>query len=87
MIRISHQAEKQLKHISKIDQIILAKKIRTLSALQHIPNATKLEGYKDIYRIRIGDCRIVYRKRAGDVFIVLIGYRKDVYDQLDRMIL
>ena len=46
---ISPRAEKDFKKLPKVDQIAIAKKIRSLSSLS--PSAeTKLSGYKDIYQ-------------------------------------
>ncbi len=45
----------------------------------------KLGGYKNIYRIRIGDYRIVYRKTVQELYVILIHHRKDVYRLLRRL--
>jgi len=83
---ISPRAEKQLKKISKIDQISITSKIRNLKEQVQIQHVEKLERYKNIYRIRVGDFRIVYRKTKDEIYIVLIGHRKDIYDLLRRLV-
>lgn len=75
---ISPRAEKELKKLSKIDQIAVARKIRSL-CLPPILNEEKLSGYKNIFRVRVGNFRIVYKKTFQEIFIVLIGHRKDIY--------
>src|SRR3989338_7630069 len=47
---------------NKIDQIAIAQKIRSLEEEKKLLTAEKLQGYKNTYRIRIGNYRIVYRK-------------------------
>ena len=37
----------------------------------------KLQGRDDIFRVRKGDIRIVYRKTAGDISILLIERRSE----------
>ena len=75
-IVLSSRAKKQLKRLSKIDQIVVAKKIR---ALNDVVPKKKLKGYKNIFRVRVGNIRIVYKKTFREIYIVLIRHRKDVY--------
>lgn len=75
---LSSRAEKELKKLSRIDQIAIGRKIRNLVSLP-IVNEEKLSGYKNIFRIRIGDFRIVYQRTSQEIFIVLIGHRKEIY--------
>lgn len=82
---LSPRAEKELKKLSKLDQIAIARKIRSLALSQTIIQETKLEGFKNIFRLRVGNFRIVYRKTSGEIHIVLIGHRRDIYDMLRRM--
>lgn len=83
-ITISPRAEKELKKLSKIDQIIIAKKIRLLNVNQTYQEE-KLTGYQNVFRIRIGNYRIVYKRTASEIFIILIGHRKDIYDSLKHL--
>ncbi len=83
-ITISPRAEKELKKLSKINQLAVANKIRSLVSF-NITNEEKLSGYKNIYRVRVGDYRIVFRKNPSEAYIVLIGHRKDIYDLLKRL--
>ena len=45
------------------------------------PGAEKLEGMPDLYRIRVGDYRIIYQvtDRILLVLVVRVGHRRDVY--------
>ena len=82
---VSTLAEKQLRKFSKVNQIIIAKKIRKIAALQETGNE-QLKGYKNIFRVRVGDIRIVYRKSRGELYIILIGHRRDIYEKLKRLL-
>lgn len=81
-IVLSSRAKKQLKRLSKIDQIAVAKKIRSLNDV--VPEK-KLKGYKNIFRVRVGSLRIVYKKTVQEIYIVLIRHRKDVYRLMMNM--
>ena len=43
--------------------------------------ARRLQGVEDLYRIRVGDYRVIYRIRdkAVVVLVVKIGHRREVY--------
>jgi mRNA interferase RelE/StbE len=49
-------------------------------------DAKKLQGYKDLYRIDVGEYRIIYRFDDQTVYIALAGKRNDddVYKKLKR---
>jgi len=83
---LSPQAEKQLKKLSKVNQIAIAKKIRVIRDSSKIEGGEKLKGFQSIFRIRVGDYRIVYRKTKSEVYIVLIRHRKDVYRLVKQLL-
>lgn len=77
-LTISPRAEKQLRDLPKFDQLAIAQKIRSLPQLQS-SGTEKLAGYPNIYRVRVGSYRIVYKKTEDSIFIILIRHRRDVY--------
>lgn len=44
----------------------------------------RLRGYKDLWRLRLGDYRLVYRLDAHEdaVYLLMVGRRSDIYDRL-----
>jgi mRNA interferase RelE/StbE len=80
-VTLAASAVKALKRIAKPDR----DRIRTaLSALADNPRPTgtvKLRGEEDLYRVRVGQYRIVYTVDDGavTVLVVKIGHRRDVY--------
>lgn len=82
---ISDRAEKALRRLPKFDQIAAAEKIRSLARLP-IPNEEKLSGFSHIYRVRVGDYRIVYRRTTDEIYIILIGHRRDVYRMVSELL-
>jgi len=83
---ISPKAEKKLKKIPKFDQIAIGQKIRIIGETKDLLQEEKLRGFKDTFRIRVGDYRIVYRRSAESVYIILIGHRKEIYDLLRQLL-
>jgi len=84
-ITISPKAEKQLKKLPKIDQIAIAKKIRFISNTEEVAEVIGLKSYQNIFRIRVGDRRLVYKKTKDSLYVVLIGHRKDIYKLVERL--
>jgi mRNA interferase RelE/StbE len=83
---ISPRAEKQLRKLPKIDQLAVAIKIRSIKDISSaISGEDKLSGYKNIFRVRLGNCRVVYRKSGGEMYIVLISHRKDIYQLVKQL--
>lgn len=85
-IIISSRAEKQLKKLSKVDQIAIARKVRQLGSESLSIGEEKLKGFKNIYRVRVGVFRIVYKKTIRELYLVLIGHRKDVYRLMRQLL-
>jgi mRNA interferase RelE/StbE len=48
----------------------------------HPAGCKKLEGYKDLWRIRVGDMRVVYviDDSAKLVSVVRVAHRREVYE-------
>lgn len=84
-IRISPRAEKELKRISKLDQLAIGQKIRSLTTLGSTQEE-KLAGFSYVFRVRVGNYRIVYKKLKNELYIVLIGHRKDIYRKLSELL-
>ena len=85
-VTLSPRAEKQFKKLSKTNQIFAAKKIRSLKEDQRPRGEEKLKGFKYIFRVRVGDYRIVYKKTKNLVYIVSIAHRKDIYKLVGRLL-
>ncbi len=40
-------------------------------------NLKKLKGYRDVYRVRIGTIRIIYKQLDGDIEVLDVGRRSE----------
>ncbi len=83
-LKILPRAKKELKKLSKIDQIAVAEKIRGL--VKNGLREKKLSGYKNLYRSRVGDCRVVYKKNKDEIYIIMIGHRKNIYEVIKKLL-
>ncbi|MEK7140986.1 MAG: type II toxin-antitoxin system RelE/ParE family toxin [Patescibacteria group bacterium] len=84
-ITILSRAEKELRKLPKFDQIAVAQKIRSLPDAQ-IAGEEKLSGYSHVYRVRVGNYRIVYKRAGETIAIVLIRHRRDVYRMVKELL-
>jgi mRNA interferase RelE/StbE len=80
-IEITRSAEKQLRRLSRRDQMLLAKVMVALAGEPRPRGARKLTGYDDVYRIRVGSYRILYSysKKRLVILILKVGHRREVY--------
>jgi len=84
-ITILPRAEKELRKLPKFDQIAVVQKIRALLN-PSIAGEEKLSGYTHIYRVRVGNYRIVFKKTHQGLFVVLIRHRRDVYRMVKELL-
>jgi mRNA interferase RelE/StbE len=80
-IEFSRKAERQFKDLTNQIQKRLKPKIDALAQNPRPCGVKKLEGEDELYRIRVGDYRVIYQVR-DDVLIVLVvslGDRKEIY--------
>ena len=80
-VDFAKQAAKQLKALSPQEQQRIKSKIDALVDSPRPDAVVKLSGEDDLYRIRVGDYRIIYRIQDNHLLILVlkIGHRRDVY--------
>lgn len=81
VVHIKTGARKQLAMLPRAIQVRVDGRIRELAKDPRPHASVKLEGEDNLFRVRVGDYRIVYEVH-DDVLIVLvirIGHRRDVY--------
>jgi len=78
------EAVEELSRIDPIWQKRILNKIKILSAdpKNLANNIKKLKGkYRDYYRLRVGDYRVIYSRENDRLIIIIIriGHRKEIY--------
>ena len=81
-LAIKRSVLKDLRSLPKDVRGRAALSILELSTSPSPQGVEKLKGYERLYRIRVGDYRIVYEIAGEDVTIVAVSHRKDVYRDL-----
>lgn len=87
-IKIGNKAKKNLLKIDKNPRIAIVEALETLPKQAEKLHIKKLQGYSDLYRVRVGDYRIVFKPMSDQtiLLIALIAHRKDIYKQLVNLI-
>ena len=80
-IEVSGTAERQLKKIRREDKVRILRAISLLASEPRPGGCKKMSGYDDIYRIRIGNYRVIYEIDGKRIVVVIlkIGHRREVY--------
>ncbi len=80
-VTFARSARRELEVLDRVLVVRIIVRIESLSHDPRPPGSQKLRGERDLWRIRVGDYRVVYRvddrKRVVDV--VRIRHRRDVY--------
>jgi mRNA interferase RelE/StbE len=72
------------KDLRSLPKSVIARVLRQIEALRENPfprQSVKLAGAEQLYRIRVGDYRVVYAvdKEAQEIIVQYIRHRREVY--------
>lgn len=83
MFRIDYKkaARKELKKLDQSARERIGAAIDALGLEPHPPGSRKTVGSEALFRIRVGDYRVIYevQNEILTIFIIRIGHRKDIY--------
>lgn len=81
-VEIKPQARKELEALPDNVLSRVVRKLEGLTGIQRPPGCKKLKGYKDQWRLRVGDWRVVYiiDDAARVVSVTRIAHRREVYE-------
>ena len=80
-ILFTPRAFRDLEALPDRDRVTIAKRFDGLAQEPRPSGVKKLEGSDDVYRLRVGDYRVLYtiQDRVVTVSIVRVGHRRDIY--------
>jgi mRNA interferase RelE/StbE len=80
-VELTATAERQLRKLGKPEQTRLVTAIRRLAEEPRPRGARKLQGFDDLFRIRVGTYRVIYSVEEERLLVLVLklGHRKDVY--------
>ncbi len=83
-ILVLPKAQRQIKELPSAVQKRISAAVRALKDNPRPPGVRKLADVEDLYRLRVGEYRVIYG--VGDkvlvVVLVTVGHRRDVYEKL-----
>lgn len=76
--------KKELRKLTKVDRLAIVQKIELLKQEPRPEGSAKLKGSRDLYRIRHGDYRVIYKTHNSvlTIMIIRIGHRREIYKNL-----
>jgi mRNA interferase RelE/StbE len=83
-VRLKPSAERELRKLPRQIQLRVARRLDGLTSDPRPHGCEKLAGLDDLYRIRVGEYRIVYQvsDQVLLILVVTIGHRGDVYRRI-----
>ena len=86
VVKFKPSAAKSLRALNRADQKKIGARINSLADNPRPAGVINLEAKKSLYRVRMGDYRIIYQIKDNIliVLVVAIGHRKDIYNKLQR---
>ena len=83
-IEWKHSAKKELKRLNRKDIPRIIEAVENLSIDPYPIGNRKIQGCKQLYRIRVGNYRIVYsvKNKILLIEIIRVGHRKDIYKKI-----
>lgn len=84
MVTISPAAKRQIKNLEPKIQEKIVQHLREIGKNPRPSGTKKLSGTRDVYRLRIGDYRVVYQIRGDELIILIlgVGHRQEIYKKL-----
>ncbi|WP_456478810.1 type II toxin-antitoxin system RelE family toxin [Geoglobus ahangari] len=80
-IFLSRQAKKFLDSLDESNRERIKEKLRLLAENPFSLPYKKIKGRENTYRIRVGDFRVIYSLRGGEIRILKIDKRERVYER------
>lgn len=83
---VQPDAIKAMNKIPEPSRARIARQLESLARLPRPPGAIKLRGPLELYRLRVGNYRVIYsiHDEVLEVVVVRVGSRGDVYRRLKR---
>jgi mRNA interferase RelE/StbE len=75
-------AHKNFEKLPAITQKAIIKQIDLLNTSHDNSDIKKLKGHSNLYRLRVGDYRIIFsiNKQAKQICISAVGHRREIYN-------
>lgn len=83
-LEYKRSVKKELRKLSRADRSVIVHKIELLKNEPKPEGSAKLKGSQDLFRIRHGDYRVIYKVKRNILVIIIIriGHRRDIYKNL-----
>ncbi len=85
-LEIIRRAERALEDIPERSEVHLREAILRLAENPRPAGCQKIQGRRNVYRIRVGDYRVIYTIEDKQRFVLVleIGHRREIYQRRRR---
>jgi mRNA interferase RelE/StbE len=84
-VRVAPAAYRRLKKLAPAEQQRVKPLIDGFADDPRPAGCKKLSGHESLYRIRIGDLRVVYQVEDDQVLVLIVAHRREVHRDLERL--
>ncbi|WP_164674482.1 type II toxin-antitoxin system RelE family toxin [Spirulina subsalsa] len=78
---MNKKAKKQLKKLPEALQKRLESRLKELAETVNLSNVKALKGVKGLFRLRVGDYRVIYELQGNQegILVLELGHRREIY--------
>lgn len=83
-IEWKHSAKKELRKLEKAVTLRIINAVEDLASEPRSKGSRKLQGSEHLYRVRVGDYRVVYaiKNKVLLIEVIRIGHSEDIYKKI-----
>lgn len=82
-VEFTPRAERDFKALDRSVRGRIARRIESLAENPYPQGTRKIEGEDELYRLRVGDYRILYQVKGKVLLVIVgIGHRRDIYRRI-----
>lgn len=84
VVTLTRRVEREIRKLSPAVQIWILDVLEALALDPRPHGAKKLAGFNDVWRLRAGDYRLIYRVSDEELVVTVVraGHRREVYRRL-----
>ena len=78
-IEWTERAARDLDRLELLLQRRIFRKVDEFAGVGSFHEVKRVSGYDGLYRLRVGDYRVIFEFRDGIIYVAKVGHRKNIY--------
>ena len=74
--------ENALRNLNRLEILVrkrIVNKVLEVAETGNFHGAKRMQGYNNVYRLRVGDYRVIFELDSEGIHILKVGHRKNIY--------